>query len=156
MKTSMRNTVNFIRTNQRILAAALLMASIVSCKKGVMEPAAPQYDESTMNATVSAKAVGNLIWSDNMESSTLCSTVPSKQTSTSYGITTVTNPVYQGSKAARFELRDTDAENHSGTRAEISFNDATNLNRWYSYAMYAPATGFKYDTDDDVITQWHQ
>ncbi len=36
----MRNTVNFIRTNQRILAAALLMASVVSCKKAVIEPAA--------------------------------------------------------------------------------------------------------------------
>jgi hypothetical protein len=157
MKTSMRNTVNFIRTNQRILAAALLMASIVSCKKGVMEPAAETtYDESTMNAPVSAKAVGNLYWSDNLEGTSFFSTVVSKQTSTSYAITTVADPVYQGVKSARFELRDTDPENHSGTRSEISFPETTNLNRWYSYAMYAPADGFKYDTDDDVITQWHQ
>jgi hypothetical protein len=157
MKTSMRNTANFIRTNQRILAAALLMASIVSCKKAVMEPAAEtQYDESTMNATVSAKATGNLIWSDNLEGSTFFSSVPSVQTATSYAITTVSNPVYQGSKAARFELRDTDAENHSGTRSEISFDDPTNLNRWYSYAMYAPSAYYKADAEDEIITQWHQ
>jgi len=156
MKTQMRNTVNFIRTNQRILAAALLMASFASCQKGVMEPAAPAYDESTMNAKVSAKATGNLIWSDNLEGSTFFSTVPSVQTATSYAITTVTNPVYQGTKAARFELRDTDPENHSGTRSEISFDDPTNLNRWYSYAMYAPSAYYKSDAEDEIITQWHQ
>jgi hypothetical protein len=157
MKTTMRNTVNFIRTNQRILAAALLMASIVSCKKGVMEPAAETtYDESAMNAPVSAKAVGNLYWSDNLEGTSFFSTGVSKQTATSYAITTASSPVYQGTKSARFELRDTDPEVKNGTRTEISFPETTNLNRWYSYAMYAPANGFKYDTDDDVITQWHQ
>ena len=152
----MRNTANFIRTNQRILAAALLMASIVSCKKAVMEPAAPAYDESAMNASVSAKAVANLLWSDNLEGTSYFSSVPSVQTSTSYAITTASNPVYQGTKSARFELRDTDPENHSGTRSEISFNDATNLNRWYSYAMYAPSAYYKIDADDEIITQWHQ
>ena len=122
-----------------------------------MEPAAETtYDESTLNATVSTKATGNLIWSDNLEGSSYFSSVPSVQTATSYAITTVTNPVYQGSKAARFELRDTDAENHSGTRSEISFNETTNLNRWYSYALYAPSAYYKADAEDEIITQWHQ
>src|ERR1044072_8713928 len=156
MKTQMRNTAKFIRTNQRILAATLLTASFASCQKGVIEPAAPAYDESTMNATVSAKATGNLVWSDNLEGSTFFSTVPSVQTATSYAITTVTNPVYQGSKAARFEFRDTDPENHSGTRSEISFDDPTNLNRWYSYALYVPSAYYKFDAEDEIITQWHQ
>jgi hypothetical protein len=157
MKTSMKNAAKFIRTNQRILATALLMASIVSCsKKDVLEPAAPAYDESALNATVSAKAVGNLIWSDNLEGSTYFGSVPSVQKSMSYSITTATNPVYQGTKSARFELRDTDTENHSGTRSEISFHETTNLNRWYSYAMYAPAAYYKADTEDEIITQWHQ
>ncbi|MCS3800612.1 polysaccharide lyase [Niastella sp. OAS944] len=156
MKTQMRNTAKFIRTNQRILAATLLMASFASCQKGVIEPAAPAYDESAMNAKVSAKATGNLVWSDNLEGSTFFSTVPSVQTATSYAITTVTNPVYQGSKAARFELRDTDPENHSGTRSEISFDDPTNLNRWYSYALYVPSAYYKADAEDEIITQWHQ
>src|ERR1044072_844083 len=156
MKTQMRNTAKFIRTNQRILAATLLTASFASCQKGVIEPAAPAYDESAMNAKVSAKATGNLVWSDNLEGSTFFSTVPSVQPATSYAITTVTNPVYQGSKAARFELRDTDPENHSGTRSEISFDDPTNLNRWYSYALYVPSAYYKADAEDEIITQWHQ
>lgn len=156
MKTSMRNTVNFFRTNQRLLAASLLMASIVSCKKGVMEPAVENYDESTLNAAVSTRATGNLVWSDNIEGSTFLSTGVSRQTSTTYGITAVSDPYYQGVKAARFELRDSDPEIKNGTRSEISFPETTNLNRWYAYALYAPSAQFKYDSDDDVITQWHQ
>jgi hypothetical protein len=156
MKTSMRKTGNFIRNNQRLLAVSLLMASIVSCKKGVMEPSVETYDDSNLDASVSTKATGNLIWSDNIDGSTFFSTGVSKQTSTSYGITAVSNPLYQGIKSARFELRDSDPETNNGTRAEISFPDATNLNRWYSYALYAPSAYFKYDSDDDVITQWHQ
>lgn len=156
MKTSMHKRSKFIRANQRLLALSLLVATIASCNKTVVEPTAPTYDESTLNATVSARAAGNLIWADNLEGSSFFSTGMSKQTSTSYSITTVSKPVYQGTKAARFELRESDVENHSGTRSEISFPDATGLNRWYSYALYAPADGFKYDTDDDVISQWHQ
>jgi hypothetical protein len=157
MKTSMRKTGNFFRNNQRLLALSLAMTSVVACKKGVMEPSVETpYGDSTLNAAVSTKAIGNLIWSDNLEGSSFFYTGVSKQTSTSYGITTVSNPVYQGVKSARFELRDSDPETNNGTRAEISFPDATNLNRWYSYAMYAPSAYFKYDSDDDVITQWHQ
>ncbi len=156
MKTSMRKTGNFIRKNQRLLAVSLLMASIVSCKKGVVEPTVENTED--LNASVSTRALGsNLIWSDDAESSSLFSTYVSKHTATSYAITAASNPVYQGVKSARFELRDSDPEVKNGTRTEISFpDDATNLNRWYSYALYAPSDKFKYDDDDDVISQWHQ
>jgi hypothetical protein len=154
MKTSMRKTGNFFRKNQRLLAVSLLLASIVSCKKGVVEPTVENSED--LNASVSTKAIGNLIWSDNADLSTLFGTYVKRHTATSYAITAVSNPVYQGVKSARFELRDSDPEVQSGTRSEISFPDATNLNRWYSYALYAPSGQFKYDDDDDVITQWHQ
>jgi hypothetical protein len=152
MKTSMRTT-NFFRANQRLLAASLLMASIVSCKKAVIEPT---YDESALNAPVSTKAISNLIWSDNADGTSLFGTYVKRHTATTYAITAVSNPAYQGVKSARFELRDSDPEVQSGTRSEISFPDATHLNRWYAYALYAPSAQFKYDDDDDVITQWHQ
>ena len=154
MKTSMRKSGNFFRNHQRLLAVSLAMASVVACKKSVVEPSVET--NSDLNATVSTKAIGNLIWSDNLEGSSIFSSVPSVQTATSYAITTASNPVYQGTKSARFELRDTDPENHSGTRTEISFDDATNLNRWYSYALYVPSAYYKSDPDDEIITQWHQ
>jgi hypothetical protein len=154
MKTSMRKTGNFFRKNQRLLAVSLLLASIVSCKKGVVEPTVENSED--LNASVSTRAIGNLIWSDDADLSTLFGTYVKRHTATSYAITAVSNPVYQGLKSARFELRDSDPEVQSGTRSEISFPDATNLNRWYSYALYAPSDKFKYDDDDEVITQWHQ
>ena len=82
-----------------------------------------------------------------------------KQTATPYGLQIVENPVYQGKKAARFELRDADPESNNGTRAEISFpkpDDKSNLERWYAFALYFPTDGYQADSIDEVICQWHQ
>jgi hypothetical protein len=142
---------------QHLLAISLVIASITSCKKEITEPPAEiTLNNITENATVSARSITNLIWSDNIDGSLFFNLGVSKQTSTSYGITAVTNPYYQGVRSARFELRNTDKEANGGTRSEISVPLSGSLNRWYSYAVYAPADKFKYDKIDDVITQWHQ
>lgn len=83
----------------------------------------------------------------------------SKQVATPYGLQIVERPVYQGKKAARFELRDTDPENNNGTRVEISFpkpDDNSNLERWYAFALLFPNEDYDADNSDDVICQWHQ
>lgn len=109
-------------------------------------------------------AQGNLLYYEGAEGTSifgsyttkLSTTKVSKQTTTTYGITQATDKFYSGTKSVRFELRDGDPLNNSGTRAEITFPAATNLNRWYSYAIYFPAAGYKIDKSDEVITQWHQ
>jgi hypothetical protein len=78
-----------------------------------------------------------------------------KQTTTTYGITKSALH-FDGDSSARFELRDTDAMNNNGTRAEITFPMMTNNNRWYSFAAYFPSAYYAYDTKDEVINQWHQ
>lgn len=81
------------------------------------------------------------------------------QTATPYGIQIVEEPVYDGKKAARFELRDNDPENNHGTRAEISFpvlDNTTNPERWYAFAVFFPNEDFDIDSSDEVICQWHQ
>jgi hypothetical protein len=82
-----------------------------------------------------------------------------KQISAPYALQIVNDPVYQGKKAARFELRAHDRENNHGKRAEILFpapaNDA-GLERWYAFAVYFPEQGFEFDNSDEVICQWHQ
>ena len=81
------------------------------------------------------------------------------QTATAYGLQIVDSPVFEGKKAARFELRDNDPENHNGTRAEISFpgpGNKTDLERWYAFAIYFPRYEYDADSSDEVITQWHQ
>jgi hypothetical protein len=152
----MFNTGNFVRKNQRVLAVSLLLASLYSCKKGVMEPTTETLTDNTLTRTVTTNSISSLLYKENADGSTIFGTYVSKQTSTSYGITASTTQFYNGTKSARFELRDTDPLSNSGTRAEISFPYPTTLNRWYAYALYAPSADYKIDADDDVITQWHQ
>lgn len=98
----------------------------------------------------------NILYHESADGSTVFSTTVSKQTTSKYGIKPTKCLSFNGTQSVRFELRDTDAMNNSGTRAEVSFPAATNLNRWYSFAIYFPCLDYEYDTDDDVITQWHQ
>jgi hypothetical protein len=81
------------------------------------------------------------------------------QSSTHYALQIVEKPVYQGKKAARFELRDSDPENNNGTRTEILFPgpvNNSNPERWYAFAVFFPGDNFNFDNSDDVISQWHQ
>jgi len=155
MKTSMLHTGNFFRKNQRLLAVSFLLASLYSCKKGVMEPTTGNLINNTLTSTVTTNSISSLIYKENADASSL-SSYPSKQAAASYSLTQSTTTFYNGTKSVRFELRDSDPEVESGTRAELSFPKTTNLHRWYSYAMFIPSAQFKYDTDDDVITQFHQ
>ena len=155
MKTPMLHKSNFFRKNQRVLAVSLLLASLYSCKKGVLEPTAEVTADETLSRTVTTNSISSLLYKENADASSL-SSYPSKQAAASYSITQSTGQFYNGTKSVRFELRDTDPEVQSGTRSELSFPKTTNLHRWYSYAMYIPSAQFKYDTDDDVITQFHQ
>lgn len=156
MKTPMLHKSNFFRKNQRMLAVSLLLASLYSCKKDVMEPSADIIADNTLNRTVTTNSISSLLYKENADGISFLSTYVSKQTGTSYGITSSTTQFYNGAKSVRFELRDTDTEVHNGTRTELSFPDATNLNRWYAFALYAPGAQYKIDSDDDVISQWHQ
>jgi hypothetical protein len=149
-------TISFC-SKQRLLAVAFLVASFVSCNKEVSNKSDETLlNDSALNGKVSTRLLGGLLWADNIELLTWLSLGVSRHTSTSYGITAVTSPIYQGYRSARFELRSSDPENHGGTRSELSFPVALSLNRWYSYALFAPSALYKYDDDDEVISQWHQ
>ncbi|WP_207513896.1 polysaccharide lyase [Longitalea luteola] len=147
---------NFSRNTTGLVAASLFMAFIVSCNKEISD-ATDEPQSDILNRTASIESLSNLLWADNIDGSSFFSHSVSVQKSTSYGITAATTHCYQGLKSARFELRNSDPETNGGTRAEISFFPfSANLNRWYAYAIYAPSDKFKYDDEDDVITQWHQ
>jgi hypothetical protein len=141
---------SLLHNHQRMLTIALLPVALWSCKK-------QNIAESNLNKTITANVSANILYHENADGATLFGTYVTKQTSTTYGITASTTQFYNGTKAARFELRDTDPEVQNGTRAEITFPEATNLNRWYAYAIYFPG-GNQYEPEasDEVITQWHQ
>jgi hypothetical protein len=98
----------------------------------------------------------SIIYSESCDGATLFSTYVKKQSSTTYGITISKEKYYSGTQSARFELRDTDSEVQSGTRSEITFPTTTNLNRWYSFAIFFPRDGYAKDDADEIISQWHQ
>lgn len=154
----MHNSNTFFRYSRRSLAASLLVVStFLSCNKEISTSSEENtLNDEALNAPVSTRLLNNLIWADNLEGLLYFFTGVSVQKSTSYGITTTTSPVFQGTKSARFELRSGDNETNGGTRAEISFQPATNLNRWYSFALYAPSDKFKWDDEDDCLVQFHQ
>jgi hypothetical protein len=157
MKTLMHKRGNLLRGNQRVLTVSLLLATLAACQKNVEKP----IDAASSEEQVSTKATsgGDLIWHENADGSSFLTgggVTLSIQTSTTYGITASTLQHYNGTKSVRFELRDTDPESHSGTRAEISFPMETSNNYWYSYALYMPSAEYKDEPDDEVISQWHQ
>lgn len=98
----------------------------------------------------------SLLYHEAADSTVIFNTYVTKQTTTTYGITPVRCYSYNGAQSAKFELRDTDEMNNSGTRAEITFPTASNLNRWYSFAVFFPCLDWDRDDDDEVINQWHQ
>lgn len=97
-----------------------------------------------------------LLYHEAADSTVIFSSYVTKQTTTTYGITPTRCYSYNGTQSAKFELRDTDAMNNSGTRAEITFPTAANLNRWYSFSILFPCIDWDRDDDDEVINQWHQ
>lgn len=150
--------------NKKTLCRTLLgwtfaVTILSACSKQVKEPSPEGNGDSQSNnrkAKTNALSLSDIIYHENADGSTLFSTYVSKQVATTYGIQQTISKFYNGTKSARFELRDTDPEVQNGTRAEVTFPEATNLERWYSYAQYVPSDSFAYDNDDDVITQWHQ
>jgi hypothetical protein len=100
----------------------------------------------------------HILYQIDFETSSLPSYLTT-QSSTTHALQIVSKPVYQGKKAARFELRDSDPENNNGTRSEISFprpDNDSNLERWYAFAIFFPDEDFDNDSSDEVISQWHQ
>ncbi len=108
------------------------------------------YSQSTQNFG------NNFLYHEACDGASVFGTYVSKQNPMVHSITQTSCYAFNGNKCAKFELRNTDTMNNSGTRSEITFPTTTNLNRWYSFAILFPCMDWAYDTDDEVINQWHQ
>lgn len=139
-----------IKKNQILLSFALLSGTILYSYIVLYSESAHPAREPKQNP--------HLLYQVNFEKDPLPSFL-STQVTTAYGLQIVNRPVYEGKRAARFELRDSDPENNNGTRAEISFprpDNITNPERWYAFAVFFPRDNFEADSSDEVICQWHQ
>ncbi|RZK45791.1 MAG: hypothetical protein EOO94_03765, partial [Pedobacter sp.] len=141
-----------------MLLPALSLSVLFSCsKQDLQQPTSSQdLSSSALTTTTSTLALsGNILHRENFEGSTAFAGL-NTQFEASHTFAFATSPVFQGKKSGRFELRDTDPENNGGTRAEAVFPVITNLNRWYSFAVYFPSADFKPDSEDELIGQWKQ
>ncbi|MFT2011392.1 heparin lyase I family protein, partial [Pontibacter sp. 13R65] len=84
--------------------------------------------------------------------------VSKQYTVNAHAFSVVDNPSGTG-KVGRFELRQGDARQSGGTRAEVQFprQKGENANdRWFAFSVYLPSEYWQNDRKQDIITQWHQ
>jgi hypothetical protein len=125
-----------------------------SCEKNELEEVVTASAVKVENASSA-----NILVEETFESGTGLEAVHSDDFAASHSFTLVTNPVFAGKKAARFELRDTDPMVSSGSRAEVTvIKDEEGLAKemWYSFAVLFPTNGYEADAEKEIISQWHQ
>lgn len=140
-----------------MLSALVLSAALFSCsKEGFQEEGTqqPLLEASVPSSTTSLSS--NVIYQEDFEGSSPLSSYVKTQFVAAHSFTVATNPVFGGAKSGRLELRTNDPMNNNGTRAEISFPTQSSQNRWYVFSAYFPSDGFAYDSQDELISQWHQ
>jgi hypothetical protein len=136
-----------------ILPLLLFGLLATSCEKDELNEAVTESTSSASNALSSS-----VIYEETFEGSNPFSTAHSLEYAADHSITYVNNPVFQGSKAVRFEERESDPIVKTGKRAEACIIKGENLpgkNMWYSYAVYFPADYAK-DSEPEIINQWFQ
>jgi hypothetical protein len=141
------------------LTLSLLGLFTASCDKSELNEVAP-VNTNTTESAITATA-SNLIFEETFEGAKPFSAVHTMEVGTwDYALQYVTNPVYRGLKAARFEIREDQPLVKTGKRSEVTVvkgaeGDITK-NTWYSFAAYFPTDGYEFDSEREVINQWYQ
>ncbi|MCS3801007.1 polysaccharide lyase [Niastella sp. OAS944] len=138
----------------RLIALFLFVVSLCSCRKKGADCRPKSLPP--INKIVNNQAVGSLLYYENADLGWFNNSYAKLQAAAYYSITASTIQHFSGTKSIRFELRNTDAEVQGGTRAELTFPMATSPKRWYSFALYFPSSDYKFDPEDEVVSQWHQ
>ena len=156
----MKSAKNLLRKGRLMLPQVALIATLVSCSKQDLQENSLQNDATAVQVQQESLALlssnSRILYDETFEGTLWSGIDISQQWGTSYGFQVASTPVFAGSKSGRFELRDTDPEVSSGTRSEIKFPEATNMNRWYAFSAYFPSADYQYDSKAEIINQWHQ
>jgi len=138
---------------KKLIALSLVGATITSCNMTDMEDVSNQ--SSSIYKSTGLSTSPNILYQETFEGSDPLS-FTHKQLSESYSFGVATNPAFAGSYSGRFELNDDDDMVSNGTRAEVLFPEQDENERWYAYQLYLPSSDFKIDSNNDIISQWHQ
>jgi hypothetical protein len=116
---------------------------------------------TTESSPTQTATVASLIYEEKVEGSTPFSTANDWDVGDwDYALQFVSDPVFQGSKCARFEIREDQPLVANGKRSEITIvkgaDGEISKNTWYSFAVYFPTVGYEFDHEREVINQWYQ
>jgi hypothetical protein len=142
-----------------VLTASLLFVCLFSCRKQEIEiptTSVKQAEPDLSTAFTQVLSSSKLLYEETFEGKGPFFYNAQIQSATTYGFTASSNTFYQGKMCGRFELRDTDPSASGGTRAEVKYPPLTNANQWYSYAVFFPSYNYRYDSEAEIISQWHQ
>lgn len=74
-----------------------------------------------------------------------------------YALKYVSDTVFRGTKAARFEIHKDQPLVKNSKRSEVTIiKGLPGANMWYSFAVYFPEKGFEIDSAREIINQWYQ
>ncbi len=104
---------------------------------------------------------GKFLFEETFEGASPFSTVYGKEVGTwDYALQFVNSPTYQGSGAARFEIRADQPLIADGKRAEVTIfrgiDGFITKDTWYSFAAYFPSQYYEIDHTHEVICQWYK
>jgi hypothetical protein len=135
-----------------LLTLALTGIITASCEEEDLEDAGAESQ-----ALVSQAAADNLILAETFETPSPWRTAHGTEFGMEHSFSVVANPVFDGAKVARFELKDSDPIVSGGTRAEVTIvKDKVEKEMWYSFAARFPANEFLKDSEKEIINQWWQ
>jgi hypothetical protein len=158
----------FMKINAHLFLTPVLVAILTaSCdikkfkKQESIEANTAKSFPGEFNASNSStlREGSHLIYEETMEGRNPFSTAKSHDNGDwKYALQYVTNPVFQGLKAARFEIRKDEPRVQHSIRSEVTIVKGEDIgkNAWYSFSAYFPAVGYEYDTEREVINQWYQ
>lgn len=135
-----------------LTALALMGGLMFSCEEKELE-------EALLAGPVQAEELSgtNLVFAETFESPVPWYTAQGTDFSNDSAFAVVDSPVFKGDRAARFALSDTSSMVSQGTRAEVTIvKDAVQKEMWYSFAAFFPSAGYAYDSEKEIISQWHQ
>ena len=138
----------------KLLLVLLLLLGIIplSCQKELLEETLTEDF-----GVVDQASDSHLLFEETFEGPAPFYKAHNTEFGASHSFAIVSAPVFKGHKAARFKLKASDPMISKGTRAEVTVvKDAVQKEMWYAFAAYFPSDGYAYDTQGEIISQWHQ
>jgi Polysaccharide lyase len=119
----------------------------------------PELEETAIEgiSVVDNASASNVVFAETFEGPAPFCNAHNTGFGKSHSFSVVNDPAFSGDKAGCFKLKASDPMVSSGTRAEVTVvKEEVKKEMWYSFAVRFPADGYAFDSQKEIISQWHQ